>query len=162
MRKSTLIGNLVAWVVVALAGAAFLAWYHTSDVDVVAAAIGDSVLVQLGVILAGPALLYAIGVLLGLLLVWLKKITLGRGFKTLWRVVGILGLALIVMAALPLLGSGFFSAFMWASVIVTYVSMVAPVILMIVGFLYALGCAGTDKSRRGPFAKYLPDDHFEE
>lgn len=161
MRKSTFIGNLVAWVVVAAVCVAFLAWYHMSDMDVVAAAIGDSALVQLGVVAASPVLLFAMGVLIGLALVWFKKITLGRGFKVLWRVVGIAGLALIAMSAAPMLSPEMESAFMWASVIVVYVSIAAPILIMMFGLAYALGCAGTDVSKRGPFAKYLPDDHFE-
>lgn len=161
MRKSTFVGNLVAWLVVGAVCAAFLAWYHVSDLDVVSAAIGSSALVQLGVVLGGPVLMYAIGVVLGLLLLWFKKISLGRGFKLLWRVLGLAGLAVIALAAVPLLGGDAATAFMWASVIVVYVSVVAPVLIMVLGFLYALGCAGTDRTKRGPFAKYLPDDHFE-
>lgn len=161
MRKSTFIGNLVAWVVVAAVCVAFLAWYHMSDMDVVAAAIGDSALVQLGVVAASPVLLFAMGVLIGLALVWFKKITLGCGFKVLWRVVGIIGLAIIAMSAAPMLSPEMEGAFMWASVIVVYVSIAAPILIMMFGFSYALGCAGVDRDKRGPFAKYLPDDHFE-
>lgn len=161
MRKSTFIGNFVAWVVVAAVCIAFLAWYHMSDLDVVSAAIGDSALVQLGVVLASPVLLYAMGVVIGLMLLWIKKITLGRSFKLLWRVLGLTGLAVIALAAVPMLGGDAATAFMWASVIVVYVSVAAPVLIMVFGFLYALGCAGTDRTKRGPFAKYLPDDHFE-
>ena len=49
MRKPTFIGNLVAWVAVAAACVAFLAWYHLTDFEVVAAAIGDSALGCAGV-----------------------------------------------------------------------------------------------------------------
>lgn len=161
MKKSTFIGNFVVWVVAAAVCIAFLAWYHASDMDVVAAAISGSAAVQLGVMLASPVLLYAMGVVLGLMLLWFKKITLGRAFKLLWRVLGLAGLAVIVLAAAPMLGEGASAAFLWASVIVTYVSIAAPILVMLFGFFYALGCAGTDTSRRGPFAKYLPDDHFE-
>ncbi|MBM6775106.1 hypothetical protein [Olsenella profusa] len=161
MRKSTFIGNFVAWVVVAAVCIAFLAWYHMSDMTVVADVLGDSPLAQLGVVLAAPVLLYAIGVILGLMVLWFKKITLGHAFKLLWRVLGIVGLAVLALAAVPLLGGDAAQAFMWASVIVVYVSVAAPILIMVFGFFYALGCAGTDKSRRGPFAKYLPDDHFE-
>lgn len=161
MRKSTFIGNLVAWVAVAAACVAFLAWYHLTDFEVVAAAIGDSALVQLGVVAASPLLLYAMGALIGLALVWFKNIEFGRGFKVLWRVVGIVGLAIIAMSVAPLLSPALETTFMWASVIVVYVSLAAPILIMMFGFSYALGCAGVDRDKRGPFAKYLPDDHFE-
>lgn len=49
MRKSTFIGNLVAWVAVAAACVAFLAWHHLTDFEVIAAAIGDSALGCAGV-----------------------------------------------------------------------------------------------------------------
>lgn len=161
LKKSTFVGNLVAWVVVAAACCAFLAWYHLSDFDVVAAAIGDSPLVQLGVVAAAPLLLYAIGVLLGIALMWFKKILVGRVAKRVCLAIGLLSLAFILLAALPVLLPDAADSLMGPVVVVVYVSMVAPPLIMMLGFAYAVGCAGVDTSRRGPFAKYLPDDHFE-
>lgn len=161
MKKSTFYGNLVAWIAIAAVCIAFLAWYHMSDLETVSAAIGDSALVQLGVILAAPLLLFAMGVIIGVVLVWFKKIELRRGFKVLWRVVGILGLAMLALAVVPLVAPAAASAFMWASVVVVYVSMMAPILIMMFGLAYALGCAGVDTTRRGKLDQYLPDDHFE-
>ena len=161
MKKSTFVGNFVAAVLVAAAAIAFLAWYHMSDFEAVSAAIGDSALVQMGIVVASPLLLYAIGVVLGLMILWFKKITLGRGFKVLWRVLGILGLAVIALSVVPLFAPATTSGLMWASVIVVYVTMVAPIMIVMFGFFYALGCAGVTEGKHGPFAKYLPDDHFE-
>lgn len=161
MKKTTFYGNLTAWALVVAACAAFLAWYHTSDLETVAAAIGGSPLVQLGVIASAPLLLFGIGALVGLALVRVKKIALRRGFKRLWRAVGVLGLLVLVVAVLPLVAPGMTGALMWASIVVVYVSMTAPVLIVMLGFAYALGCAGVDLTRRGVLDEYLPDDHFE-
>lgn len=161
LRKSTFIGNLVAWIVVAAACCAFLAWYHMSEFELVAEAIGNSALVQLGVVLSAPLLLFAIGVLLGIVLVWFKKILMGRAAKRICLVVGVLSLVFVLLAGLPVFVPGAEQALMGPVVIVVYVSMVAPPLIVMLGFVYALGLAGVDRSKRGPFAKYLPEDHFE-
>ena len=103
MKKSTFVGNFVAWVVVAAACCAFLAWYHMTDMEVVAAALGESAPAQLGLVLAAPVLVYAIGVVLGLLVVWFKKITLGKVAKRACRVVALAVLACMALAGLPVL-----------------------------------------------------------
>lgn len=161
LKKTTLIGNFVAWVAIAFACTAFLAWYHLSDADVVADAITSSALAQLGVILASPLLLYAIGAVVGLLLVWLKKIEMGRGARVALRVVSVLVLAFFAVSALPALGIGDASAFVLPTAISVYVARTAPIFIVFLGFLYALGCAPINRTRRGPLADYLPDDHFE-
>ena len=103
MKKSTFIGNFAGWVVVAAASVAFLAWYHMTDFEVVSAAIGDSALVQLGVVLASPLLLYAIGALIGLLLVWFKHLRMGRVARTVCLVLALLVLVFVLLAAVPAL-----------------------------------------------------------
>lgn len=158
MRKTTFIGNFVAWVAVAALCIAFLAWYHMSDAGVVSAALAGSSLVQLGVVLASPALLYAMGVVIGLLLVWFKRILMGRVAKRVCRAVGIALAVLLALAAVPVFSPDSGGAFLGVSVVVIYVTRAAPILIMVFGLLYALGCAGVDASKRGPFAKYLPDD----
>ena len=158
MRKTTFFGNFVAWVAAAAVCIAFLAWYHMSDATAVASAIESSALVQLGVVLASPVLLFAMGVVIGLLLLWFKKILMGRTAKRACRAAGIAGLALLTLVAVPVLAPSTEGAFLGVSVVVVYVTMAAPILIMMLGFLYALGCAGVDASKRGPFAKYLPAD----
>lgn len=157
MKKSTFIGNLVAWVAVAAACCAFLAWWHLGNGT---PNISDP-LVQLGVVLAAPLLLYAIGVLIGLALMWFKKILVGRVSKRVCRVIGILALVFVLLAGVPALAPDTGEALMGPAMVVVYVTMVAPLMIMMLGFVYAVGCAGVDTSKRGPFAKYLPEDHFE-
>ena len=157
LKKSTFIGNFVAWVVVAAASIAFLAWYHLSDPDTVLAAT-DSPLVQTGMVLAAPLLLFAMGVVIGLLLLWFKHILMGRGARLACRVVAVLSLVFILLAAVPVVVPAAAESFLGPAVIVVYVTMAAPILIMMLGLVYALGCAGVDASKRGPFAKYLPDD----
>lgn len=157
MKKSTFIGNLVAWIVVAALCCAFLAWWHLGNGT---PNISDP-MVQLGVVLAAPLLLYAMGALVGLALMWFKRILVGRVTKRACRVVGILALALMLLAGLPAIVPSAGEALVGVGFVVVYVTMVAPLLVMMLGFVYAVGCAGVDASRRGPFARYLPEDHFE-
>lgn len=157
MKKSTFIGNLVAWVAVAAACCAFLAWWHLGNGT---PNISDP-LVQLGVVLAAPLLLYAIGVLIGLALMWFKKILVGRVSKRVCRVIGVLALFFVLLAGVPALAPDTGEALMGPAMVVVYVTMAAPLMIMMLGFVYSVGCAGVDTSKRGPFAKYLPEDHFE-
>ena len=161
MKKTTFIGNFAAWVVVAAASVAFLAWYHMTDFEVVSAAIGDSALVQLGVVLASPLLLYAIGALIGLLLVWFKHLRMGRVARTVCLVLALLVLAFVLLAAVPALAPDTAGALMIPTVVVVYVTMVAPIMVMFFGFLYALGIAPVDAARRGPLSRHLPDERAE-
>ena len=158
MKKSTFIGNFVAWVAIAAVCIAFLAWYHTTDAAVVEAALEGSALVSLGVLLASPVLLFAMGAVIGLLLVWFKDILMGRLAKRACLAASVVALALFVLAAVPVFAPSAGGAFLGISVVVVYVARLAPILVMLFGFLYALGCAGVDTSKRGPFDKYLPKD----
>lgn len=161
LKKSTFFGNFAAWVAVAAACIAFLAWYHMSDQTAVLAAVESSSLVQLGVMLASPVLLYAMGAVIGLLVVWFKKIEIGRGFRTLWRVVSAICMAFIVLAALPVFFEGLGGAMMGPVVALIIIARVGPILLMMLGFFYALAIAPVNKSKKSRLEKYLPDDHFE-
>lgn len=161
MKKSTFLGNLVAWVAIAAACAAFLAWYRMTDFEVVASAVSDSTAVQLGVVLSAPVLVFAIGVVLGLLVLWFKKVTVGRAAKVACRVVSVLALACMALAGLPALVPATGGALLGMVVIVVYVAVTAPILFVALGFVYAVGCAGVDRTKRGPLAKYLPDDEDE-
>lgn len=158
LKKSTFIGNLVAWIVAAAACCAFLAWWHTGEGT---ANISDP-LVQLGVVLAAPLLLFAIGALVGIALMWFKKILVGRVAKRVCRVIGVLSLIMLLLTGMPVFVPAAEDALLGPAFVVVYVTMVAPLLIMMLGFVYAVGCAGVDKSKRGPFAKYLPEDHFDD
>lgn len=162
MKKTAFIANFIAWAAVAIGTTAFLAWYHATDVEQQLAASSDaSTMAQLGAILAAPVLLYAMGAVLGLLFVFFKKIEMGRTSRLVLRVASIFALVFILLAGVPVIEPTLLGTFELPLVIVVYVSRVAPILIMMFGFFYALGVAPTDTKRRGVFAKYLPDDHFE-
>ena len=115
----------------------------------------------IGVVLAAPVLLYAVGAILGLIVVWLKNVTFGRGVRMAFRIVSALMIALFALSIIPVFLPDTGSALMGPVVVVFYVSRLAPVFIVLLGFLYPLALAPLDKSKRRAFAKYLPDDHFE-
>ena len=112
-----------------------------------------TVCMECGITMAWTA--YAAVSLLGLLFVGLKKIKLGRGARNALRVVSVLFLAVLVLSLVPMLFGIELTA---PVVIVVYLGMAAPAVIVILGFLYAMGLAEVDPSKKGPFAKYLPDD----
>ena len=116
---------------------------------------------QLGVVLASPLLLYAIGALIGLLLVWFKRIRMGRVSRTACLVLALLVLAFVLLAAVPALAPDTAGALMIPTVVVVYVTMVAPIMVMFFGLLYALGIAPVDAAKRGPLSRHLPDERAE-
>lgn len=160
MKKSTFLGNLIAWLVVGAACGAFLAWYNLADADVVLEAT-ELTAVQAAMVLSSPLLLFAIGVLLGLLLVRLRRALLRRGTRTVCRVVAGLVLAIVLLAVVPALVPSAPGAFLVPTMIVVVVTMVAPFAFSLAGIAYALGCAGVDPNRRGRIARDLPEDERE-
>ena len=158
MKKSLVI-NLVLWIALAAAMIAFLAWYHLAGGE--AAAAEEAGPLTLGTVLAAPVLLYAMGAVMGLLLIMFKDVQMGRTAKRVALACGLLALAFILAGGLPALAPSTTGELAASIVIVHYVTAAAPILIMMFGFLYALGFAPTDTSRRGRFAKYLPKDHFE-
>lgn len=160
MKRPALIINLVIWMVIAIGATAFLAWYHLAGAAA-GAAEATSGLVPVLRVATAPFLLYALGVIMGLLLVVFKKISMGGAARMACRIAGIAALAVILVTTLPSLIPGTAADLIAPAIVVVYVASAAPIMIMMFGFLYALGLAPKDTTRRGPFAKYLPDDHFE-
>lgn len=158
MKKSLAV-NLILWIAIAAAMIAFLAWYHLAGGD--AAATEEAGPLMLGTVLSAPVLLYAMGAIIGLLLIMFKDVQMGRTAKRIALVCGLLALAFILAGGLPTLAPSTTGELAASIVIVHYVTAAAPILIMMFGFLYALGFAPTDMSKRGRFAKYLPKDHFE-
>lgn len=141
MKKSTFIGNLLALIVLAFASTAFLMWYHMTDKDLVDSAISSLAVVQMGTMLAAPVLLYAIGAIIGLVFVWLKGITFGKRASTALRVVSALVLLLFVVTIVPVFVPGSLELLMGPVVVVLFVSRLAPLFLVMLGFLFAMALA---------------------
>lgn len=144
MKKTTFVGNLAAWVAVGVVCCAFLGWWHLSDgIPSV-----QSSAVQLGVVLAAPLLLYAIGAIIGLAVLWFKKILVSRITKRVCRVISIAVLAFVLAAGLPALIPATGEALLGPAVVVVYVAMAAPLLLVVLGVVYAVGCAGANEPRK--------------
>ena len=155
MKKNTLVANTVVWAILLAGCAAFQVWYRTGDVTSTYYAVQGSQLLQVMLVTSGPILLFSIGALLGIFFVWFKKICLGRGVRMTFRVIAAAFLAFLALVLVPML---FGATLTVPVVIVVYLAMAAPAVIVILGFLYALGLAGVDTTKKGPFAKYLPDD----
>lgn len=155
MKKNVLIANAVVWGILLAACVAFQVWYRSGEVIDTYYTVMGSTALQLMAVNSGPILLYAIGALLGMLFVGLKKVRLGRGARNALRVVSVLFLAVLVLSmATTLFGINIAAPV----IIVVYLGMVAPAVIVILGFLYALGLAEIDPTKKGPLAKYLPED----
>lgn len=155
MKKNVLIANAVVWAILLAGCVAFQVWYRSGEVIDTYYAVMGSAFLQVMAVESGPVILFAVGALLGLLFVGLKKIKLGRGARNALRVVSVLFLAVLVLSPVPMLfGIGPTAPV----VIVVYLGMAAPAVIVILGFLYAMGLAEVDPSKKGPFAKCLPDD----
>ena len=134
----TFIGNLVAFVLVFAVCAGFLAWWHLGG----GSASVSSPLVQLGVILAAPFLVYSIGVILGLIFFWVRKVTVRRVTKIVCRVLGVAALAFMLLATIPVFFPQYGNALLEPAKIVVIIAMMAPILFGVLGAVYAIGCAG--------------------
>ena len=73
----------------------------------------------------------------------------------------LLALAFVLLAGVPALAPDTAGTLMIPTVVIVYVTMVAPIMVMFFGFLYALGLAPADASKRGPLSRHLPDERAE-
>ena len=150
MKKSTLYANAVLWAAIALACIAFLAWYHLGCPAEAQRAVADSAPGRIGLTLAAPALLYAIGALGGLVLAVWKRVVLGRAAKTGCRVAAVLTLALFAAAAIPAAATGLNGNLALPTVVVVYAAMAAPLLVVALGFCWGISCAPEDRGGTRP------------
>lgn len=166
MKKSTFVGNVAVWGVLLVVCVAFQVWYRGASIEESQALMETSTLAQVAIMVSGPLLVFAAGAALGALVVWLRKVSLGRGARLAFRVLGWGFLALLVIVAvgvtLPAQAQAALGGLLLVpAVIVTFLSLAMSPVVALLGFCYAMGLAGVNTEKRGPFAKFLPDDHFE-
>lgn len=149
MRKSVFVANVVVWAVVALVSAVFLVWYRSLGSDEVLRLLGVSAAMQFAMIYAGPLLYFGLGALGGAVVVWRKRVRLARWARAVLRAIGALFLLLLVVplvtAVVPPLEGGLVPLL----AVLLYLSLSAPVVIVLVGFAYGLGLAGTTGSGEG-------------
>ncbi|HIR90551.1 MAG TPA: hypothetical protein IAC01_02050 [Candidatus Limicola stercorigallinarum] len=161
MKRPAFLANFIIWTLIALGTTGYLAWYNLGGQADAASSefvYGPAEILR---IIAAPLLLFALGAVIGFLLIAFKNIMMGRMARSICRFAGIACLALFVAAIIPCFFPGTASQLALPTVVVVYVAMAAPIMIMMFGFLYALGLAPLDPNKPGPFDKYLPDDHFE-
>lgn len=140
MQKSTFLGNFIFWLVMAAISIAFLAWYNLgggAPADISQA----TPMQQVGMVISAPILLYAIGAIIGLILVYLKRIHVTNTTKTMCFIPATLVLALFIAAAAPVLSFGTQDGLAITTVIVVYAASMAPLMFVMFGALYAVGIA---------------------
>lgn len=141
MKKSTFLANFAVWVIIAAVCCAFLAWYNTGDTEATRAAALATVPGTVGIVLAAPLLLYAIGAVGGLLFVYLKKTHVTSTIKSGCFIPATLTLALFVAAVVPVISLGVDEGLALPTVIVVYSASMAPLLIVGLGVLYAVGIA---------------------
>lgn len=140
MQKSTFLGNFIFWLVMAAISIAFLAWYNLgggAPADISQA----PPMQQVGMVISAPILLYAIGAIIGLIVVYLKRIHVTNTTKTMCFIPATLVLALFIAAAAPVLSFGTQDGLAITTVIVVYAASMAPLMFVMFGALYAVGIA---------------------
>lgn len=140
MQKSTFLGNFIFWLVMAAISIAFLAWYNLgggAPADISQA----TPMQQVGMVISAPILLYAIGAIIGLIVVHLKRIHVTNTTKTMCFIPATLVLALFIAAAAPVLSFGTQDGLAITTVIVVYAASMAPLMFVMFGALYAVGIA---------------------
>lgn len=159
VKKTTFLVNLIGLILVVVICGAFEVWYRGLDSEAGLAAVQSGVLVRVMIILAGPAIMFSLGALAGLLIAWFKKIKLRRAVRVALRVLDVLVLANTVLAFVPLLAGDAGSSLSAFMVVFLFVSFAVPVLPVFFGFAYALSLAGVDETRKpfitGPFT---PDE----
>ena len=96
---------------------------------------------QVGMVISAPILLYAIGAIIGLIVVYLKRIHVTNTTKTMCFIPATLVLALFIAAAAPVLSFGTQDGLAITTVIVVYAASMAPLMFVMFGALYAVGIA---------------------
>lgn len=147
MGSRTCIAACIFWMVVALGTTAFLAWYNLGDPAAVSSASDGSALVRAAEVLAAPLLLFALGAVIGLLFVLLKDVTVAHGIKVAARIATAVGLIAIAAAGVGIAVAPAGSDLPPITVVVTYVSMMAPLLFIALGALHGIGLAPQDASR---------------
>lgn len=140
MQKSTFLGNFIFWLVMAATSIAFLAWYNLgggAPADISQA----TPMQQVGMVISAPILLYAIGAIIGLIVVYLKHIHVTNTTKTMCFIPATLVLALFIAAAAPVLSFGTQDGLAITTVIVVYAASMAPLMFVMFGALYAVDIA---------------------
>lgn len=144
MKNPAFLTHFAIWVAICLGCTAFLLWCNLGGAAETGAA-GASPAVRLGLALAAPLLLFGIGAVLGLLVVRCKDIHMGRTGRLACRAVAAAALAPIAVAGIATLLSQDSGGYPAAALVLSYLSMAAPLLIVALGAVLAFGCAPLDE-----------------
>lgn len=148
MKTSTFAANLAVWAVIGAVAGGFLIWLYTGDVSATQAVVNSSTAGLVGSILSVPALLYAAGVVVGLLVVKFARIQMARNLRSNFFIIASLVIFLMIAAVIPVFALGSGAGAAATTIIVVYATAYAPVIFPAAGVLYALALAPIKQAPR--------------
>lgn len=135
MKKTTFIGNLVAWSIVSVLCIVFLAWSASMGGE-----FGDNTALLALSVYARPVGAFSVAALLTTLLVKKFDLKIGARMRIAWRVLGLVPTVafLVSPVLIPVLPHGIAAIF----AVVLLASMTIPLIFLLFGLFYGLSLAG--------------------
>ena len=135
MKKTTFIGNLVAWSIVSVLCVVFLAWSASRGGE-----FGDNTALLALSVYARPVGAFSVAALLTTLLVRKFDLKIGARMRIAWRVLGLVPTVAFLLSPvlIPVLPHGIAAIF----AVVLLASMTIPLIFLLFGLFYGLSLAG--------------------
>ena len=135
MKKTTFIGNLVAWSIVSVLCVVFLAWSASMGGE-----FGDNTALLALSVYARPVGAFSVAALLTTLLVSKFDLKIGSRMRIAWRVLGLVPTVAFLLSPvlIPVLPHGIAAIF----AVVLLASMTIPLIFLLFGLFYGLSLAG--------------------
>lgn len=141
MKTSTFVGNLVFWIAVGIPCGACAWWARTADSAAVADAVEASSWLLAGAIAALPFALYAVGAVVGLIVIKVGGLRVNQFLKSNAFIVASLVLALMIASVAPVVALGADSGFSAPTLLISYAGAFVPLLFPVMGVLYAIGIA---------------------
>ncbi len=135
MKKTTYVGNLVAWGAVSVLCVVFLAWSASLGGE-----FGDNTALLALSVYARPVGAFSVAALLTTLLVKKFNLELGARMRVAWRVLGLAPTIAFLLSPvlIPVLPNGVATIF----AVMLLASMTIPLIFLLFGLFYGLSLAG--------------------
>lgn len=135
MKKTTFIGNLVAWSIVSVLCIVFLAWSASMGGE-----FGDNTALLALSVYARPVGAFSVAALLTTLLVRKFDLKIGARMRIAWRVLGLVPTVAFLLSPvlIPVLPHGIAAIF----AVVLLASMTIPLIFLLFDLFYGLSLAG--------------------
>lgn len=135
MKKNTLAANVIVWGALSVGCVAFLIWAASIGGD-----FGENMALLTFNVFARPIAAYSLAALVTTLVVWKTELKLGRTARIVWRALGIVPAALLLLSpfVIPVLPKGVAALF----AVTLLAAMAVPVVFVLFGVCYGLALAG--------------------